>query len=100
VTCATIREMKPGPSGSADPRAGERSDEARRHDVTAIRLGCKLHMCLHLRSADRFGAGWINDRHFDRNMKVLRQCDAHFLARPASAQLEEGDVWQPVCRAR
>jgi hypothetical protein len=39
----------------------------------------------HLSSADRFGAGWINDRYSDRNMKVLRQWIAHFLARPGSA---------------
>jgi len=45
---------------------------------------------LHLSSADRFGAGRINDRCFDRNMKVLRQWDAHFLTPPAFARLEEG----------
>jgi hypothetical protein len=27
--------------------------------------------------ADRFDAGWITDPYFDRNMKVLRQSDAH-----------------------
>jgi hypothetical protein len=68
-----------------DPRAKERSDEAQRRDEAAIRPGCKLRMGLHLSLADRFDASWINDRYFDRNMKVLRQWDAHFLARHASA---------------
>jgi hypothetical protein len=52
--------------------AKERSDEARRRDEAAIRLGRKLRMDLHLSLADRFDAGWINDRYFDRNMKLLR----------------------------
>ena len=60
------------------------------HDVPAIRLGCKLRMGLDLSSADRLGAGRINDRCSDRNMKVPRQWDAHFLTRPAFARLEEG----------
>jgi hypothetical protein len=72
-------------SRSDDPRAKERSDEAWHHDETAIGLGYKLRMGLHLSSADRFRAGSINDRYFDRNIKMLRQWDAHFLVRPASA---------------
>ena len=60
-------------------------NRARHHDENAIRLGYKLRMGLHLSSVGHFGAGWINDRYFDSDIKVLRQWDAHFLARPASA---------------
>jgi hypothetical protein len=72
-------------SRSDDPRAKELSDEARHHGETAIRLGYKTAHGFAFKFGGRFGAGCINDRYFDRNIKVLRQWDAHFLARPASA---------------
>jgi len=45
-------------------------------------------MGLHLGLVDRFGAGWINDRYFDRHVKILRDWDERFLSRPAAAWLE------------
>jgi hypothetical protein len=60
-----------------DPTTKERSDEARHHDKTAIRLGCKLRMGLLLSSADRFGAGWINDSLFRSQHESAAPVDAH-----------------------
>jgi hypothetical protein len=80
----------------ADPKAEGRGDEARHCDVTAPRVGCKLRLGLHSSSADRFGASSINNRYFDRSMKVLRRWDAHFLARPAYVlDSSKGDVTAP-----
>jgi len=42
---------------------------------------------LHVSLGDRFGWGWINDRYFDRQLKVLRDWEKNFLDRPASAWL-------------
>jgi Ser/Thr protein kinase RdoA (MazF antagonist) len=44
-------------------------------------------MGLHLGLAGRFGAGWINDRYFDRHLKILRNWEENFLCRPATACL-------------
>lgn len=44
---------------------------------------------LHVALGDRFGWGWINDRYFDRQLKVLRQWEMDFLDRPASSWLPE-----------
>jgi Ser/Thr protein kinase RdoA (MazF antagonist) len=37
---------------------------------------------LHIGLADRFGWGWLNDRYFDRQFKVLRNWQKNFLDRP------------------
>jgi Ser/Thr protein kinase RdoA (MazF antagonist) len=39
-------------------------------------------MGLHISLADRFGWGWLNDRYFDRHLKVLRDWQKNFLDRP------------------
>jgi hypothetical protein len=74
-----MRDMKARSSGSADPRAEERSEEARHLDVTAIRFGCELPS-----SADRFDVGWINDRYFNCDMKVTAPVGCAF---PRAARL-------------
>jgi Ser/Thr protein kinase RdoA (MazF antagonist) len=38
---------------------------------------------LHVGLADRFGWGWLNDRYFDRQFKMLRNWQNNFLDRPA-----------------
>jgi Ser/Thr protein kinase RdoA (MazF antagonist) len=39
---------------------------------------------LHIGLADRFGWGWLNDRYFDRQFKVLHNWQKDFLDRPAA----------------
>jgi Ser/Thr protein kinase RdoA (MazF antagonist) len=43
---------------------------------------------LHIGSGDRFGWGWINDRYFDTNLKVLRDWEQNWLNRPGAAWLQ------------
>ena len=43
---------------------------------------------LHLGLADRFGANWLNERYYDRQLKILRGWEESFLSRPAVAWLE------------
>jgi Ser/Thr protein kinase RdoA (MazF antagonist) len=45
---------------------------------------------LHVSLGDRFGWDWMNDRYFDRQLKVLRDWERNFLDRPAPAWLLEG----------
>jgi Ser/Thr protein kinase RdoA (MazF antagonist) len=45
---------------------------------------------LHIGLADRFGWGWLNDRYFDRQFKVLRKWQENFLDRPAVEWLPAG----------
>jgi Ser/Thr protein kinase RdoA (MazF antagonist) len=39
---------------------------------------------LHIGLADRFGWGWLNDRYFERQFKILRNWQKNFLDRPAT----------------
>jgi Ser/Thr protein kinase RdoA (MazF antagonist) len=45
---------------------------------------------LHIGLADRFGWGWLNDRYFDRQFKVLRNWQKNFLDRPTVDWLTHG----------
>jgi Ser/Thr protein kinase RdoA (MazF antagonist) len=45
---------------------------------------------LHIGLADRFGWGWLNDRYFDRQLRVLRNWQKKFLGRPAADWLPHG----------
>jgi Ser/Thr protein kinase RdoA (MazF antagonist) len=45
---------------------------------------------LHIGLADRFGWGWLNDRYFDRQFKVLRNWQKSFLDRPIANWLSRG----------
>lgn len=45
---------------------------------------------LHIGLADRFGWGWLNDRYFDRQLRVLRNWQKNFLDRPAEDWLRRG----------
>jgi hypothetical protein len=47
-------------------------------------------MGLQIGLADRFGWGWLNDRYFDRHLKILRDWETNFLDRPAAAWLMSG----------
>jgi hypothetical protein len=38
---------------------------------------------LHIGLGDRFGWGWINDRHFHGQLKVLREWEKNWLGRPS-----------------
>jgi len=45
---------------------------------------------LHVGLADRFGWGFLNDRYFDRQLRVLRNWQEHFLDRPVEDWLPRG----------
>jgi len=47
-------------------------------------------MGLHVSLGDRFGWGWINDRYFDRHLKMLRDWETKFLDRPVTEWLLAG----------
>jgi Ser/Thr protein kinase RdoA (MazF antagonist) len=47
-------------------------------------------MGLHIGLADRFAWGWLNDRYFDRHLKVLRDWETNFLDRPVADWLTCG----------
>lgn len=55
---------------------------------------------LHLELADRFGRGWLDDRYFDRHLKVLRDWEKNFLDRPAVDWLLRGDDTRSVGERR
>ena len=43
-------------------------------------------MGLHIALADRFGWGWLNDRYFDRHLKVLRDWQKNYLDQPGAGR--------------
>ncbi len=63
-------------------------------DVTAIPTFVAIRQIwltgLHIGLADRFGWGWLNDRYFDRQFKMLRDWHKNFLGRPAVDWLLRG----------
>lgn len=50
---------------------------------------------LHIELADRFGWGWLNDRYFDRQFRVLRNWQRDFLSRPATEWLPSKQSSKP-----
>jgi hypothetical protein len=54
---------------------------------------------LHVSLGDRFGWGWMNDRYFDCQLKVLRDWESNFLDRPRTRGCLRGqaELRRPFC---
>jgi Ser/Thr protein kinase RdoA (MazF antagonist) len=66
----------------------------RQVDIDAIPVFAAIRQIwligLHIGLADRFGWGGLNDRYFDRQLKVLRDWEKNFLDRPVAEWLPSG----------